>query len=58
MQRVADKLRDRDSHRMGEVALQSDLAAMRGDVKRISRRLKTLPGLTAVILAGGRSRRS
>ena len=49
MQRVVDKV-DTAMDRMGNVALQSDLAAVRGEVGIISRRIKRLPGFGAMLL--------
>ncbi len=49
-QRVVDRF-EASSHRMSEVAQQSDLMAMRGDVKFVARRAKNLPGFSALILS-------
>lgn len=49
-QRVVDRF-EASSHRMSEVAQQSDLVATRNDVKYIARRVKALPGFAALILA-------
>lgn len=49
-QRVVDRF-EASSHRMSEVAQQSDLAAVRGDVKFVARRVRNLPGFTALVLS-------
>jgi hypothetical protein len=49
MQRVVDKV-DAAMDRFGNVALQSDLSAVRGEVGLINRRLKKLPGFGAMLL--------
>jgi phytoene dehydrogenase-like protein len=49
MQRVVDKV-DSAMDRFSNVALQSDLAAVRGEVGTINRRLKKLPGFGALLL--------
>lgn len=49
-QRVVDRF-EASSHRMSEVAQQSDLQAVRGEVKFIARRVKNLPGFAALILS-------
>jgi hypothetical protein len=49
MQRVVDKV-DAAMDRFGNVALQSDLAAVRGEVGLINRRMKKLPGFGAMLL--------
>lgn len=49
MQRVVDKV-DAAMDRFGNVALQSDLSAVRGDIGLINRRLKKLPGFGAMLL--------
>ena len=49
MQRVADKI-EIATARMGEVALQSDLAAIRGEVGVIGRRIKGLPGVSGLVV--------
>lgn len=47
-QRVVDRF-ELASARMGEVALQSDLAAVRGEVSFIARRMRNIPGFTALV---------
>lgn len=49
-QRVVDRF-EASSHRMSEVAQQSDLAAVRGDLKFVARRVRNLPGFTALVLS-------
>jgi hypothetical protein len=49
MQRVVDKV-DSAMDRFSNVALQSDLSAVRGEVGLINRRLKKLPGFPALLL--------
>ncbi len=49
MQRVVDKV-DAAMDRFSNVALQSDLAAVRGEVGLINRRMKKLPGFGALML--------
>lgn len=49
MQRVVDKV-DAAMDRFGTVALQSDLAAVRGEVGAMNRRLRKLPGFGALLL--------
>lgn len=49
MQRVVDKV-DAAMDRLNNVALQSDLAAVRGEVGSINRRLKKVPGFGAMLL--------
>lgn len=48
MQRVAGRF-DMASSRMNEVASQSELAAVRGEVSFIARRVRTVPGWTALV---------
>ncbi|WP_375461482.1 hypothetical protein [uncultured Enterovirga sp.] len=48
-QRVVDRF-EAASHRMSEVAQQSDLVATRGDAKFIARRVRALPGFSALVL--------
>ena len=48
-QRVVDRF-EAASHRMSEVAQQSDLAAVRSDVKFIARRIRNMPGMSAMVL--------
>lgn len=47
-QRVVDRF-ELASARMGEVALQSDLAAARVDIAAIGKRVRGLPGFTALV---------
>lgn len=49
-QRVLDKL-ELATSRMGEVALQSEVAALRGEMAAIARRTGRLPGLAALFAA-------
>ena len=49
-QRVVDRF-EASSHRMSEVAQQSDLMAVRGDVKYIARRVRNMPGFPALVFA-------
>ncbi len=49
-QRVLDKL-ELATSRMGEVALQSEVAALRGEMATIARRTRSLPGVSAVFAA-------
>lgn len=48
--RVIDRF-EASSHRMSEVAQQSELAAVRSETKFIARRVRSLPGFSAVVLA-------
>ena len=48
MHRVADTT-DAATARMGEVALQGDLVALRNEVMAVSKRVRGLPGLTALV---------
>lgn len=48
--RVIDRF-EASSHRMGEFARQSELAAVRSETKFIARRVRSLPGFSAVIVA-------
>lgn len=48
--RVLDRF-EASSHRMSEVAKHSELAAVRSETKFIARRVRGLPGFSAVILA-------
>ena len=47
MQRVVDRF-DAASGRMSEMALQSELAAVRGEVAYVARRVRGIPGVTAL----------
>ena len=47
MQRVVDRF-DAASGRMGEMALQSELAAVRGEVAYVARRVRGIPGVAAL----------
>lgn len=47
-QRVVDRF-ELASARMGEVALQSDLAAVRAEIAGIGKRVRGLPGFTALV---------
>lgn len=49
MQRVGDKV-DAATGRMGEVALQSDLKAVRAELTSMARRVRGLPGLGALVV--------
>ena len=49
-QRVVDRF-ETASHRMSEVAQQADLLGVKGEVGIIARRVKGLPGFSAVILS-------
>lgn len=49
-QRVLDKL-ELATSRMGEVALQSEVAALRGEVAAVARRTRRLPGTAALFAA-------
>jgi hypothetical protein len=48
MLRVGDKV-ELATARMGEVAMQADLTALKGEVASIARRTRGLPGLTALV---------
>ncbi len=48
MQRVVDRF-DMASDRMNEVASQAELAAVRGEVSFIARRVRSVPGWTALV---------
>lgn len=48
--RVIDRF-EASSHRMSEVAQQSELAAVRSETKFIARRVRNLPGFSVVILS-------
>lgn len=48
MQRVAGRF-DMASNRMSEVASQAELAAVRGEVSFIARRVRKVPGWTALV---------
>lgn len=47
MQRVVDRF-DAASGRMSEMALQSELAAVRGEVAYVARRVRGIPGVAAL----------
>jgi hypothetical protein len=49
MQRVGDKV-DAATGRMGEVALQSDLKAVRAELTSVARRVGGLPGASALVV--------
>ena len=49
-QRVVDRF-EAASHRMSEVAQQTDLLAVKGEMKFIARRVKGLPGVSGLILS-------
>lgn len=48
-QRVVDRF-EAASHRMSEVAQSSELAALRGDVKYVAKRVRSLPGFGALVV--------
>lgn len=48
LQRVGDKV-DAATGRMGEVALQSDLKAVRAELHTVAARVRRLPGLNALV---------
>jgi hypothetical protein len=50
MLRVGDKV-ELATARMGEVAMQADLTALKGEVAAIARRVRGLPGVTALVAA-------
>lgn len=47
--RVIDRF-EASSHRMSEVAQQSELAAVRSETKFIARRVRSMPGFAALVL--------
>lgn len=50
MQRVVDRF-EMASGRMNEVATQAELAAVRGEVSFIARRVRSVPGWTALLVS-------
>lgn len=48
--RVIDRF-EASSHRLGEVAQQAELMAVRSETKFIARRIKAMPGFSAIILS-------